>query len=48
MKDSFSDEMAMNWIADLIRDNGFDPETIERICKIVKLTGREISESFEV
>jgi hypothetical protein len=47
MKDSFNDEMAMNWIADLIRDNRFDPDAIERICEILKLAGREILESFE-
>ena len=47
MRTSLSDEMAMNWIADLFRENGLDPETLERICEIVRLTGRDINELYE-
>jgi hypothetical protein len=43
MKTSFSDEMAMNWINDLLNERGDMQETIEMIYKIVRLTGREIN-----
>lgn len=44
MNTSFSDEMAMNWINDLLNEKEDSQETIDRISKVVRLTGRAINQ----
>lgn len=47
MKISFSDEMAMNWIADLLKEEHDQSEIVKRIHEIVRLTGRNLLTNTE-
>lgn len=41
-KRSISDEMAINWICDLLTENNFTYETLQKILQVVEFTGRQI------
>lgn len=38
-----SDKQALDWIAETLRAEEWDPETLERIAEVVEWTGRDIS-----
>lgn len=38
-----SDKQALDWIAETLRAEEWDPETLERIAEVVEWTGRSIS-----
>lgn len=38
-----NDKKALDWIAEALRTEEWDPETLERIAEVVEWTGRNIS-----
>lgn len=37
------DKRALDWIADVLREPEWEPDTLERIAEVVQWTGRDIS-----
>lgn len=43
-KRSISDEMAINWITDILIQNKYAFDTFDRIIQVIEFTGRQVSD----
>ena len=41
--DDMDDKRALDWIAEVLREPEWEPDTLERIAEVVEWTGRDIS-----